>query len=158
MIRRAVLVADRTQARFFTLESTGSGPKLKEHEVLVDPELRLPDRELFSDNKTGRNRAPAGGPAHGYDDHRNHHRDEIERRFAEAVAQETRRLATELAVDRLIVAAEDRMLGFLREALERNSSGISDLRWARKDYSHLAAREIHERLAVEGLLPKPRRA
>ena len=93
-----VVVADGSRARLFTLEPTKSkrmqsGPKLVEQKDLVLPEKDTRGRDLWTDLKSGRGRAWGGGPSHGYDDHREQHVDEFERRFAQKVADEAKRLA-----------------------------------------------------------------
>ncbi len=57
-----VLVADNSRARFFTAEKP-AGP-LTETRDLANPEARLHEGDLVSD-KTGRDRNPSTGTAHG---------------------------------------------------------------------------------------------
>ena len=159
MTKFAILAADATRARFFTLEPAEfplveTNPKILEHEVLIDPELRLPGRELFSDPKSGRNRAPGGGPAHGYDDHREKHLVELEKRFAKVVANEVLRLLAEKNANRLVVAAEEKMSGHLAPLLAEAPASIE---WVEKEYTHLSAQEIHEKLAALNLVPAPKK-
>jgi protein required for attachment to host cells len=159
MTKFAILTTDYTRARFFTLETAEfplieTSPQMVEHEVLLDPELRLPGRELFSDLKSGRNRAPGGGPAHGYDDHRDQHLAELEKRFVNEVADETLRLMQEKKVDCLVVVAEEKMIGYLKTHLE---NAPAKTKWLAKDYSHFSAQEIHEKLAEQQLVPAPKK-
>jgi hypothetical protein len=89
-----VVVASGAQARFFILEPAefpelGIGPNLVERGELINPEKEIARRDLYTDSKTGRGRAPHGGPSHGYDDHRSQHEDELERRFARKVLEKT---------------------------------------------------------------------
>ena len=161
MSEYVVVVADGSRARFFTLEPAEipeieGGPNLVEREDLANPERELPDRELWSEPKTGRNRAPNGGPAHGYDDHRAQHEAEYERRFARTVAERTVALANANGTRRVVIAAEKRMLGFLRNELGALARAGIEVREVARDLSKLAARQIHEHLAKEGVLPRRR--
>lgn len=159
MRRWAVLCADGTRARFLTLEPpslpTESGPKLVEHEVLLDPDLRLPDRELFSESEPGGNRAPPQGPSHGYDDHRDRHRREIERAFAREVMKEAKRLFGEKKGEVLVVAAEPKLLGLLRDAWKEGDA--FEVVEVPKDYTRMNPRQIQDSLAQEGILPAQKR-
>ncbi len=156
-----VVTADGGRARLFTLEparypEVESGPSLVEQRDLVDIEQETAGAELWTSTKSGRNRAPGGGPAHGYDDHRSQHRAESERRFARQVAQEAMRLAQAHAARTIVLAAEKRMLGFLRTALDplvRNGMVVQEVA---KDLSKHPPIEIQELLARDGLLPARR--
>jgi protein required for attachment to host cells len=155
-----VVVANSTRARFFTLQQAESptfesGPRLVECRCLANPEQEASDRELWSDSKSGRNRSSGGGGAHGYDDHREQHRAEYDRRFMQSVAVEAERLARSEHAMRVVVTADNRTLGLLRGELHR-SNGF-DLREVGKDYSKLSATALHEHLAALKLVPARRR-
>ncbi len=153
-----VVVADGARARLFELVPSElppieSGPNLVELEDLVNPEIDTKGRDLWSNIKSGRGRAPGEGPAHGYDDHRESHREELERRFARRTAE---RIAEHLArrgAGVLVLAAESRMLGMLRAALEiRLPSGTKVIERS-EDLSKLNPLELHAHLAKEGAMP-----
>ncbi len=161
MSEYVVVVADGSRARFFTLEpaeipEVEGGPNLVEREDLANPELEAHDRDLWSEAKTGRNRAPNGGPAHGYDDHRTQHEAEFERRFARRVAERAAELARANGTRRVVVAAEKRMLGFLRNESGALQKAGLEVREVARDLSKLVPRQIHEHLAREGALPRRR--
>ncbi len=153
-----IVVADGARARFFELVPAElppleSGPNLVELEDLVNPEIDVKGRDLWSNLKSGRGRAPGEGPAHGYDDHRESHREEIERRFARQTATRIVERLTRHRADVLIVAAESRMLGMLRDALgARLPAGIHLIEHA-ENLSRLNALHLHIHLAEEGALP-----
>lgn len=157
-----IVVVDGMHARFFTLEpakspDTEGGPDLMEHAGLRDREQQGHPGELWSDVKAGRNRAPGRGQAHGYDDHRAQHMDEFKRRFARSVAHTAARVAQSNHSKSVIVAAQKRMLGFLRgelDALLKTGVEVHDLA---KDLSKLSPRKVHEYLAKEKLLPARRK-
>ena len=160
-----VVVADGTCARFFTLESAAqptmeSGPHLLEHDDLVNPEHEQAGGDKYSSTRTGVNLNPRGGPSHGYDDHRAQHEHEHESRFAKDVAARAVSLAQENYAGHLVLAAERQMLGLLRDALKIPVKSGIEVRELAKDLTKLTPIQIHEHLAVAGVLqarqgPKP---
>ena len=162
MSQYSVIVAGGARARFFTLEAVQvpemeSGPRLVEQKDLVNPEHQAHDSALWSESKTGRNRAPSGGPAHGYDDHRNQHEDEFERRFARSIADEATRMVKSNNTRHVILVAQKRMLGFLRSAIDPLLKAGVNIHEFAKDLGKLAPQDLHEHLARERLLPPRRR-
>jgi protein required for attachment to host cells len=157
MTENCVVVAGGTHARFFTLEKSSlpemePGPNLVEVTGLIHPEKDL-HSELWSDKKTGRNRAPKGAGAHGYDDHRNQHEDETERRFARDVAEQAARLAKAHQVRNVTLVAHKRMLGFLRNALAPLMKAGVEVQEVPKDLVKLTAHELHEHLSRDHIIP-----
>lgn len=161
-----VVVMNGARARFFTLEPSDAptvegGPNLKEHTDLVNPDHETQQTALWSDNKSGRNRTSgggtaAGGPAHGYDDHRTRHEDEFKRRFARAIAEEAARLVQSTKAENVVLAAQNRMLGILRPELDPLVKTGVQIHDVAKDLSKMSAHEIHQHLANDKLVP-PRR-
>jgi protein required for attachment to host cells len=118
-MKTSVLIADAARARFFRVmapddDGYDAGPRLRELEVLVNPEGQLTGSELYGNLKSGRHRAPRGGPAHGLDDHRERHDREIDDRFMQRVAQATGEHVREERVRRVVLVAPPRSLGKLR--------------------------------------------
>ena len=156
-----VVAVDGARARFFCLEpaqqpALESGPKLVEdREALINTELELSGRDLWSDNKTGRN--AANGMAHGYDDHRDQHTEEFKRRFAKQVADEAVQHAQLKGAKKLIVTAEKQMLGYLRNALHVSPKAGFEVTELAKDLSRLSPQDLQEHLASEGLVPPRQR-
>lgn len=153
-----VVVVDNSRARFFTLEEPDvpeieSGPNLVERSDLTNPEAVMTGRETWSDVRSGRNTARGGGPAHGYDDHRDSHDDEVNRRFARRVAERAHNFARRNRVKVLVLVAANRMLGFLRETISVPNGRNIEIREAAKDLSRLSAHEIHRNLGNSRLLP-----
>jgi protein required for attachment to host cells len=154
MSEYCIVVADGARARFFTLEpvhspETEGGPNLLEREDLLNPEQKVHSGQLWSDAKTGRNRTPGGGQAHGYDDHRTQHVDEYKRRFARSVAHQAAQLVQTNGARNVILVAQKRMLGLLRgefDALVKNDVSVSTVA---KDLSKLTPQEVHRYLAKE---------
>jgi protein required for attachment to host cells len=158
----SVIVAGGSHARFFTLEDASipeleSGPRLVELRDLINPENKAHQRTLWSSVKAGRNRAPGGGPAHGYDDHREQHEDEFERRFARDIAEEATRLVKSNNTQHVILVAQKRMLGFLRNALDPLLKAGVHVQECAKDLAKLPPQDLHAHLSRQRLLPPCRR-
>ena len=157
-----VLVADGTKARFFSLEPAAvpqveTSPKLVEQQDLISTELDVPGKEMWSDQKSGRNRAPPHGAAHGYDDHRDKHENEFERRFAHRISETAIKLAQQHRAKQLVMVAETRMLGMLRKELAIPSHASFSVQELAKDLTKLGIDELHTHLVQADLLPKARK-
>lgn len=158
MNQYCVVVANGARARFFTLETPEfpdleSGPNLIEKQDLVNTERELPEREIWSETKSGRNRAANGGPSHGYDDHRSQHEDEYERRFAHNIAEQCSILSKKHNATGIVLVSQQRLLSHLRTAIDSKIKDIPTQELA-KDLSKLNPIELHQYLAKVQLLPK----
>lgn len=161
MHQNCVVVAGGSRARFFTLQNVEfpelqSGPNLCEVNDLVNLEQETPGTDLWSESKSGRNRGGAGGGTHGYDDHRSQHEDEFERRFARDIAREAARLISRCNTRQLVLVAQKRVLGFIRNELESLAKAGIEIHELAKDLSKLPTLELHEHLAREHLIPQRR--
>jgi protein required for attachment to host cells len=150
-----IVVASGLHARCFTLEPVElpeleSGPKLIERGEVLKPEKEIARRDLYTDSKTGRGRAPHGGPSHGYDDHRSQHEDELERRFARKVLEKTKARC-------IVLVAPAPMLGLLRQHLDIIRKGSMEVHGLAKDLTKFSPKQIHDYLAREQLLPACKR-
>jgi protein required for attachment to host cells len=153
-----IVVADGSRARLLRAELLPgtSAARLKERELLLSPERGLRGRDTFSNLKTGRHRAPPRFAAHGYDDHRLRHRDEIERRFARRIADATAKLVGRDPSGPLVIVAEPRLLGMLRRPLaDRLPETIARIEIA-EDLSWHALGRIRHVLEKRHVLPKGR--
>jgi len=156
-----IVVVNRAQARFFTLEPVEfpeleSGPRLITHTELGNLEI-LDAQEMYTDSKTGRGTAPQGGGVHGYDDKRDKHLDELRRRFAIRVLEHIQKLVRVERVRTVILAASARMRRFLYpnlETLTREGYRVCKLS---KNIINLSPQKIHEYLAKDGLVPKQKK-
>lgn len=156
-----VIVAAGSCARFFTLEPADvpemqSGPNLVEQQRLDNSEWTSHGDELWSDKKSGRNRGRAGAGAHGYDDHRDQHLEEVERRFARDIADEMQRFTKRHHPKKVILIAQKHMLGNLRNNVFTNGSDV-EVHELAKDLCKFGPHEVHQHLAKANLVP-PRRA
>ena len=150
-----IVVADGSRARLFTadFQAGASSASLKEREDLVSPERGLMGREIFANIKSGRNREARNAQAHGYDDHRIRHREEVERRFAKQIASATANIVKKHASDWLVIVAEPRLLGLLRKPLDAKlPAGLPRIE-LREDLSWHALPQIRRVLEHRGVLP-----
>jgi hypothetical protein len=156
-----IVVVNRAQARFFTLEPVEfpeleSGPRLTTHTELENPEI-LDAQEMFTDSKTGRGATPQGRSVHGYDDKRDKHLDELRRRFAARVLEHIQKLARAELVRMVILAASARMRRFLYPGLETLTREGYRVCKLSKNIINLSPKKIHEYLAEDGLVPKQKK-
>jgi protein required for attachment to host cells len=159
-MKTCVVVADRARARLFVsvprAERSGvdtPGQELLEVEALTDPEGELTGQQLFSSTRSGSNRSPHGATFE-YDDHRQGHRSEEERRFAKRIAEAIQeRLKTELP-DKLIMAVEPQLLGLLRQALNGQLKQSLEVVELAKDFSWHTPRHVQEALERCGVMTK----
>lgn len=152
-----VVVAEGARARFFTLEHNEvpeleGGPDLVEHESLLNPEHRVHQDEIYADS-SGRNRTP-GGQGHVYDEHRDQHDADVEKRFADEISQRADSLVRAVGARRVFLCAEKRMLGFLRSRLNGQTPSGAEIMEIPKDLAKLKPRDVHEHLADDGYLPR----
>ncbi len=157
MVKFAVAVINGSQARFFTLDSAEiseyeSSPNLLEHESLADSTRELHGQELWANIKTGRNRG-SNGQAHSYDDHRQKHEIEFEKRFANKISSVMLNLIQTHQARHLIIVAEPQILGMLREVMTDNLFNNLNIQEVAKDICHLKSNQIHDYLAKKKLLP-----
>lgn len=162
MVNCCVVVADGGRARFFTLKDVvdpkfESGPTLVELNELENAEATMPGKDKYSDNKSGRNMGGTG-VTHGFDDHRDKHDVETNRRFAQRIASEAVTLANKSDARKLVITAEKQMLGLLRNAMSGSNHHAFEIRELAKDFTKLSAHEIQKHLAGENIVPAHRKA
>lgn len=118
-----VVVADGAKARFFSLEEKkGAGGELGsalcEEEALVNPAQMQQGQQMWSGPSSQAGHFQEGkGRAHSYDDRRQDHEVEFERRFAQAIAAQILSRTQTRTLDSLVLIAEPRILGILRQVL-----------------------------------------
>lgn len=117
----------------------------------MNPEQELEGKQLFENTKSGRNRAPVGGPAHGYDDHRAEHRRGYQRDLARRVARRVQELA-DGSKPALVVIAGPRMLGLIREELERHLDNGIELTELSGEHTRESLQELEALLDEAGLM------
>jgi protein required for attachment to host cells len=131
-----VVVADRSRARIFTIE-TPRGP-LHEVEDLVHPEARAHERDLTSDR-----------PGRSTDRHSlgnaNAARDQQAAEFAREIAGRLENGRTHAQFERLVLVAAPDLLGLLRKTINGNLSKLI-VRTIDKNLTQQAAPEIRKLL------------
>jgi len=157
-----VIVTGGAHTRFFTLKPVEfpeleSGPRLIECGELFNPEKEIAGRDLYTDSKMGRGRAPLGGPGHGYDDHRLKHDEEFDRRFARKVLEEASGIAKANQARYVVLVAPARMLGLLRQEFDIIRKGGMKVHILAKDMTKFSTKKIHNHLAKVQLLPPLKR-
>jgi protein required for attachment to host cells len=158
MTRTCVVVANRARARFFVevpSEREGAAPRLREIDQLTDAEGALKGNEIFSDSRGGSNRS-AGGARYNYDDHRESHREEVERRFAKRIALAIASFVRMRATEKLVLAADPHLLGVLRAAPSRHLPPDLELLELAEDLCRQKPDQIRTTLVRRGALdPAP---
>jgi protein required for attachment to host cells len=153
-----VVVADGAKARYFTSEvkelAQGEiGSYLHEDESLINPDQLEEGKELWSGPESQAGHYQQGkSKAHSYDDHRKDHEHEYERRFARSITEQILIRAHNHQLQRLLVIAEPRLLGLLREVLVPKLPKTLELTEIDKDLCHLRPQELHEYLTQRDLL------
>lgn len=162
MNQSLLAVADGTKARFLTLNLAGfpeyeSNPQWIEHECLLNSAKELQGQDLWASAKTGRNRG-AGGQAHSYDDRRQNHMIEFERRFAQTIATQLVQFIESHPVEQLFLIAEPQFLGLMRNALMPVLPKNLKMNELAKNLCHLKPHELYEYLVSKQLLPAQKQA
>jgi protein required for attachment to host cells len=152
-----VAVLDGTRARFLTLEAAEfpeleSGPNLVEQDSLINEVNEMQGQELWSTAKTGRHKG-TGGQSHSYDDHRQNHRVEFERKFATQISAKIADLAQSHQSEQIVIVAEPQILGLMRETLISVLPRQLKVNELAKDVCQLKPQELHHYLAGKGVLP-----
>lgn len=152
-----VAIIDGTRARLLTLQQPElpeyeSGPNLVEYKSLFNPAKELQGKELWATVKTGRNQGQ-GSQVHAYDDGRQEHVNEYERRFVQMIANEIVNFNKNKRIQRLLLVAEPHILGVVREVIAPLVPKNLQIQELAKDLCKLKPKEIYEYLAQKNLLP-----
>ena len=141
-MKQCILVASASEARILTRNDLGP---VKEKERLEHPENRLHAGDLEEQG---------GGAQHESNktdmrqtDPRTETAEKYAERFADRVAQRLRELRNDHAMDELLIAAEPRFLGHLRQKLDSATEGRIS-RTVDKDYTSASVDTIHKKLLM----------
>ncbi|MGF1603966.1 MAG: host attachment protein [Thermosynechococcaceae cyanobacterium] len=149
-----VIVVNKTKARFLSLKEPEpleqGDAHLVEQQELLNPIQSQMGRELWANPKSGGNRAGTF-QVHGYDDHRQKHLDEFDRRFAQAIGDEINSSIHLSQNHRVLLVAESQVLGYLRQALDLPKTVA--VRELAKDLGKLPPQEIYSYLLNKQILP-----
>lgn len=157
MNKYLVVAIDASRARFLTLEAVDSlldesKCRLIEHKGLLNSVGELPGKELWATTKTGRNQG-TGSQAHTYDDGRESHMHEYERRFVRIVADKIIEFTQRQSIRQLVLVAEAQTLGLLRECMIPLLPNNLSTQAIAKDLSKFKITEIYKYLAEKNILP-----
>lgn len=156
MADTCVVVADGARARLFLADAAGADDtQLVEMEDLVNAEYQARGRDVLPAVHSTRNTGRQSGPMHPYAQRRLRHRLELEKRFAQDVAGKVAALTQSWSRGSVVLIAEPRMLGLLREAgrgVIRHGVAVKELA---KDYTQLTVFELQEQLARSGIIRSP---
>lgn len=157
MSKHLVIIVNKTKARFLTLRDPQpleqSGPPLVEQQEVLNPIQNQAGRELWTSTKSGGNRG-ATRQVHGYDDHRQSHLDEFDRRFAQAIIAEISNFIPNHHTRHVLLIAEPQILGYLRPILTATLPKNIVLQEVAKDLCKLSVSEIYKYLHNQRLLPR----
>lgn len=159
MDNTCVVVAGSGRARIFLLEESPAprAPfRLIEHGTLTNADLRSRGRSVTGRPRTETNTNREAGPVHPMGAQRERHRIELERRFSVEVARKAAALAKDWSMGSVVLVADPRMLGFLRDAARGALKPGIRVKELAKDYAHLTASKLQDHLALSGVLPARR--
>ena len=103
--------------------------------------------------RTERNTNRETGPVHPAGEKREQHRVEVGRRFGARVAERAAALVNGWSSGAIVLVAEPRLLGLMREVLRNAVKSEIALKELARNYTHLSATELHEHLSLNGLIP-----
>ncbi len=155
MLNTCIVVADRARARLFTVvsdEAPHRKLKLVEQLALVNPETQTRGRSGAGRVKSERNTNRQAGPVHPIGAERERHRLEHERRFGAEIVEHAARLVTNWSEGRMLLIAEPRLLGLMRERLRRALKSAVKLEQLGRDYSGLSTAELERLFASQRLI------
>jgi len=154
-----IIVADGGRGRLFTVVEDGSAQgriDLVERESLVNPDYRAHGEDSPGRTKSERVTNRQAGDVHPIDARRDQHRLELERRFAREIAERVAQLTRSWNHGSVVLVAEPRLLGLVREPLHKALNPAVELKELAKDYSQLTAAELRDHLALNRMIPARR--
>ena len=158
-----LVVVDAARARLFSWKSSDDValdgyPRLVELDDLTNPEGRLQDREVYSNELTNNRttyRTVGPGPAHAFDDHRDAHRGETQRRFIRDIARRLNEHVTRERPSRVILVSETQVLHDLREEVEAALPRDIQVAEVAENLTKENPTRLQQILAKKGVLPPP---
>lgn len=156
MSNTCIVVADSARARLFTVmsdENPRRKLRLVEQLVLVNPESQACGKNSIGRVKTDRNTNRQAGPGHPIGAQRERHQLEHERRFGGEIVERAAALVANWSEGRMLLIAEPRLLGLMREPLRRALKRTIKLEELAKDYSGLSTAELERQFVSQRLLP-----
>lgn len=155
MSNTCLIVADGARARLFLVECDESPRhrlRLAERATLVNQETRMRGRSGAGRVRSERNTNRQAGPVHPIDARRAQHRLEHERRFGAEVVERALEIAASWDEGVMVLIAEPRLLGLMRERLRSALKGAIKLEELAKDYSGFSRAELERLVVAQGLV------
>ena len=150
MNQYCVVVANGSQAKFFTLENSEfpeleSSPTLVEATTITHPDYTAirKDRPLHGQE------ASSARPVTAVSDN---HIQERNKKFLKTIAKEADKMNKDFNFSEMVLVSQKRLISDLRLAVTDKVKGVHTQELA-KDLSKLGPRELHNYLAKEKLLP-----
>jgi len=159
MNNACVIVADGQRARIFLVESRDAPRerfRLVERDSLDNPDLRTRGASVTGRVRTETNTNRGAGPVHPMGAQRERHRLELERRFGREIVSRISNLVGGWAEGTVVLVAEPRLLGLMREPLRKAMLPGMALKELAKNYTQLTPTEIYEHLTDNSLVPARR--
>ena len=159
MDNTCVVVADQGRARIFLLEES-TAPRapfrLTLRGTLANADLRSRGRSVTGRVRTETNTNREAGPVHPMGAQRERHRIELERRFSVEIARKAAVLAKNWSTGSVVLVADPRMLGFLRDAVRGALTPGIRVKELAKDYARFTASRLQDQLVENGVVPARR--
>jgi protein required for attachment to host cells len=159
MTETLIIVADAKRARFFAVERSDAPRnrvKLVERVTLVNPDVEGVRKGGAGRVKTERISNRQAGDVHPIDGRRQQHRLELERRFGREITQQAVTLSRAWKGGTIVLIAEPRLLGLMREDLRDALDPAVELKELARNYALLTPSELQEHLDLKRLVPARR--
>lgn len=154
-----IIVADAKRARFFAVElsdSPRSRLQLVERVTLANTDIEGVRKGGAGRVKTERISNRQAGDVHPIEGRRQQHRVELERRFGREITQQASKLSRAWNGGTIVLIAEPRMLGLIREHLRDALDPAIELKELAKNYAQLTAAELQKHLDLKRFVPARR--
>jgi len=154
-----IIVADAKRARFFAVEPSDAPRnriKLVERTTLVNPDVEGVRKGGAGRVKTERVSNRQAGDVHPIEARRQQHRLELERRFGREITQQAVTLSRAWKGGTIVLIAEPRLLGLMREHLRDALDPAVELKELARNYTQLTASELQEHLDLKRFVPARR--
>ncbi|MEN9528530.1 MAG: hypothetical protein RI932_403 [Pseudomonadota bacterium] len=157
----AVLSVDHTKARFYLLTPAERpneqwSPILHPLDEIINVHWLEQEKEILTGGNRHSYHVGMCGNAntnHGFDDHLGSHKVEIDKRFSREITTRLRKFLTENPADRLLIAAESKVLGRLREQMGEEFRLKMVVEEVNTNLCNFKPVPLHEHLAKLGHLP-----
>ncbi len=154
-----IIVADAKRARFFAVEP-GDAPrnkfKLVERVTLANTDVEGVRKGGAGRVKTERVSNRQAGDVHPIEGRRQQHRLELERRFGREITQQAVTLSRTWKGGTIVLIAEPRLLGLMREHLREALDPAVELKELARNYTQLTPSELQQHLDLKSLVPARR--